>query len=185
MRDEEINGSHVVLVRLAGEDADDLAGLLEDPVIRGFLGVAELTGLRRRFASWESRSAPHGGEWWLNWIVRARDDRRALGWVQATVKGARASVAWSLLPAERGRGAASDSVRAMTAWLRAALDVDEVTASIAPENTASERVARAAGFALTDRRAEDERVWVQPGSAAAGGPAQPEPGAGGGAAAGA
>ena len=186
MRDEEIDGSHVVLVPLVGGDADDLAGLLEDPITRGFLGVAELAGLRRRFASWESRSTPHGGEWWLNCVVRARDDRRALGWVQATVVGTRASVAWSLLPAERGRGAASDAVRTMTAWLRTTVGVEDVTAAIDPENTASERVARAAGFAATDRRREGKLVWVQPRSAAARGrPAQPEAGAGGGPAAGA
>jgi RimJ/RimL family protein N-acetyltransferase len=160
MGQDEIHGRRVVLVPLSGDDADDLAGLLDDRVIRGFLGVAELTGLRRRFASWESRSAPHGGEWWLNWVVRARDDRRALGWVQATVAGSVATVAWSLLPAERGRGAASDAVRTMIAWLRATLGVEEITAAIDPANTASERVARAAGFAPTDRRRGGERVWV-------------------------
>jgi RimJ/RimL family protein N-acetyltransferase len=47
----------------------------------------------------------------------------------------------------------------MTAWLRTALGVSAVTASIAPENTASEHVARAAGFAPTDRRIGGERVW--------------------------
>ena len=160
MRDEEIHGRHVVLVPLRGEDADDLAGLLDDPVIRGFLGVADRVNLRRRFAAWETRSAPHGGQSWLNWVVRARADRRALGWVQATVDGASAAVAWALLPAERGHGAASGAVRALSPWLRTALGVEEVTASIDPENTASERVARAAGFAPTDRRDRAERVWV-------------------------
>jgi RimJ/RimL family protein N-acetyltransferase len=160
MRDDEIQGARVVLLPLTGDDADDLAGLLDDRVIRGFLGVAELAGLRRRFASWESRRTPHGGQQWLNWIVRARDDRRALGWVQATVEGRAASLAWALLPAERGRGAASDAMRTMSAWLRATLDVEELTAAIDPENTASERVARAAGFAPTDRFRRGERVWV-------------------------
>jgi RimJ/RimL family protein N-acetyltransferase len=162
MEDHEIHGPRVILVPLTAGDADDLAGLLDDPMIRGFLGVAERNGLRRRFASWETRRAPHGGESWLNWVVRARDDRRALGWVQATVEGPTASVAWSLLPTERGRGAASGAVRALTAWLRTALAVEEVTAAIAPDNVASERVARAAGFVPTDRRrADDERVWMQ------------------------
>jgi len=160
MRDDEIEGAGVVLVPLAGDDADDLAGLLEDPVIRGFLGVAELRGLRRRFAAWESRRAPHGGVWWLNWIVRAREDRRALGWVQATVEPPAATLAWALLPTERGRGAASDAVRAMAAWLPATLAVAELTAAIDPENTASERVAQAAGFAPTDGFRGRERVWL-------------------------
>jgi RimJ/RimL family protein N-acetyltransferase len=153
---EEIVGTRVVLVPLRGADADDLAGLLDDATIRGFLGVAHLAGLRQRFANWETRRAPHGRQSWLNWVVRARDDGRALGWVQATVEDATASVAYALLPAERGRGIASDAVRALVAWL----SVDEVTASISPANEASERVARAAGFAPTERWAGDERVWA-------------------------
>ena len=159
MPDDEIEGARVVLAPLRAADADALAGLLDDATIRGFLGVAHLAGLRRRFAGWEARPVPHGGQSWLNWIVRARDDGRALGWVQATVEGAAASVAYALLPTERGRGAASDAVRAMTAWLRAALGVVEVTAAIAPDNAASERVARAAGFHPTARWTDGERVW--------------------------
>jgi RimJ/RimL family protein N-acetyltransferase len=48
----------------------------------------------------------------------------------------------------------------MTTWLRATLDVVDVTASIAPDNAASERVARAAGFHPTARWTDGERVWV-------------------------
>jgi RimJ/RimL family protein N-acetyltransferase len=163
MEKDRIEGVHVVLVPLRAADADDLAGLLDDVTIRGFLGVAHLGGLRARFASWETRRSPHGNQQWLNWIVRARDGGRALGWVQATVEASSASVAYTLLPGERGRGAASDAVRALVTWLRTSCGVEEVTASIDSANTASERVARAAGFRLTERRDDDdddERVWV-------------------------
>lgn len=159
MHEDEIQGVRVVLVPLRGDDADELAGLLDDATIRAFFGVAHRAGLRQRFASWERRPSPRGTRAWLNWAIRARDDGRALGWAQATVEGAAASVAYALLPAERGRGAASDAVRAMTAWLQAALGVEEVTASIAPANVASERVARAAGFRPTARWTDGERVW--------------------------
>ena len=161
MADDEIPGRCVVLVPLLARDARELAGLLDDATVRDALGVDDLDGLRRRFAGWETRRSPDGAQDWLNWIVRARDDGRALGWTQATVEGAAASLAYALLPAERGRGAASDAVRALAAWLRDTLGVREVTASIAPENAASERVARAAGFELTERRVAGERVWRQ------------------------
>jgi RimJ/RimL family protein N-acetyltransferase len=161
MEDAPIDGSRVVLVPLSAGDAEDLAGLLEDPIIRGFLGVAELNGLRRRFASWEARRGAKVREAWLNWVVRSPEDGRALGWVQATVEGTSATVAWTVLPAERGRGAASGAVRAMTAWLRAERGVAEITASIDPENTPSEHVARATGFAPTGRVVRGERVWLQ------------------------
>jgi RimJ/RimL family protein N-acetyltransferase len=92
--------------------------------------------------------------------VRERADGRALGWVQATVRGATASVAYALLAAERGRGAASDAVRALIQWLRAELGVTDVTASIAPANLASAHVARAVGLEATDGRDEDEVIWA-------------------------
>ncbi|MEA2382692.1 MAG: hypothetical protein QOH72_2663 [Solirubrobacteraceae bacterium] len=37
-----------------------------------------LVVLRRRFAGWETRRSPDGAQAWLNWIVRARADARAL-----------------------------------------------------------------------------------------------------------
>jgi RimJ/RimL family protein N-acetyltransferase len=159
LANEEIEGRRVVLVPLRAADAGELAGLLDDPVVRAALAVSDVDGLRRRFAGWEARRSPDGAQAWLNWVVRARTTGRALGWTQATVDETAASVAYALLPDERGRGVASDAVRAMTTWLRTALGVSTVTASIAPDNTASERVAHAAGFAPTDRRAGGERVW--------------------------
>ncbi|HEY3188948.1 MAG TPA: GNAT family N-acetyltransferase [Solirubrobacteraceae bacterium] len=162
MADDEIHGRGVVLAPLRGSDAGELAGLLDDALVRDALAVDDVDGLRRRFVAWESRRSPDGEEAWLNWVVRHRADRRALGWVQATVRGTAASVAYALLPAERGAGAASDAIRALTAWLRATLDIGEVTASIAQENAASARVAHAAGFAPTARRREaGEVVWIQ------------------------
>ena len=158
---DEIHGRLVVLVPLRGGDAKELAALLDDPFVRDALAVDEVEGLRRRFTAWETRRSPDGAQAWLNWVVRARDDRRALGWAQATVEGTTASVAYALIAAERGHGAASDAVRALTRWLRETRAASEVTASIAPENEASERVASAAGFMRTDRERGGERVWVQ------------------------
>jgi RimJ/RimL family protein N-acetyltransferase len=158
--DEVIQGRRVSLVPLAVEHADELAGLLEDAFVRDSLGVGEVEGLRRRFAAWESRRSPDGEERWLNWVVRERADGRALGWVQATVCGATASVAYALLATERGRGAASDAVRAMIQWLRTELGVTDLTASIAPANLASAHVARAVGLEATDGRDEGEVIWA-------------------------
>ena len=158
---EAIEGRDVVLVPLCGRHADELAGLLEDAYVRDALGVGDVDALRRRFAAWESRRSPDGEERWLNWLVRARAGDRALGWAQATVRGATGSVAYALLPAERGRGAASDALRALLGWLRTKLGVAEITAAIAPDNVASARVARAAGLAPTDRRVDGEVVWAE------------------------
>jgi RimJ/RimL family protein N-acetyltransferase len=160
--DEAIHGRRVSLEPLRGQHADELAGLLEDAFVRDALAVGDVEGLRRRFAAWESRRSPDGEERWLNWVVRERADGRALGWVQATVSGSTASVAYALLAAERGRGAASDAVRAMIRWLRAELGVTDLTASIAPTNLASAHVARAVGLEPTDGRDAGEIVWRPP-----------------------
>ena len=107
-----ISGRAVTLAPLRAEHSDELAGLLDDGYVRESLGVEDLDGLRRRFARWESRRSPDGTEAWLNWIVRRSTDGVPLGWAQATVRGTAAGVAYALLPAERGHGAASDALRA-------------------------------------------------------------------------
>jgi RimJ/RimL family protein N-acetyltransferase len=149
----------VLLEPLRGGHADQLAALLDDDYVRGALGVGDVPGLRRRFAGWETRRSPDGAERWLNWIVRDRADSRALGWVQATVRDASASVAYALLPSARGAGMASDAVRALLVWLGEELRVADVTAAIAPSNIASARVARAAGLSPTEEGAAGEVVW--------------------------
>jgi RimJ/RimL family protein N-acetyltransferase len=156
---EDIPSERAVLIPLRSEDADDLAGFLDEPQLREWLSVDDIGALRARFAAWESRRSPDGAETWLNWVVRESRDGRALGWVQATVSGHEASVAYALLPAERGAGVASDALRALTRWLHDRLGVMTLTAEIDDANTASARVAVAAGFERTARRAGDEVVW--------------------------
>jgi RimJ/RimL family protein N-acetyltransferase len=156
---EDIPSEQSVLIPLVSADADDLVGLLDEPQLREWISVDDIGALRARFAAWESRRSPDGSEIWLNWVVRERSDGRALGWVQATVSGEAASVAYALLPAERGAGVASDALRALTRWLHDRLGVKTLTAEIDDANAASARVAVAAGFERTARRAGDEVVW--------------------------
>jgi ribosomal-protein-alanine N-acetyltransferase len=156
---DDIASECVVLVALASSDAEDLAGLLDEPKLREWLGVKDVDELRARFAAWESRRSPDDDELWLNWVIRERQSERALGWAQATVRGESASVAYAVLPAERGADAASEAVRALVRWLHDRLDVATVTAEIDDANAASARVAVAAGFERTALRAGDEAVW--------------------------
>jgi RimJ/RimL family protein N-acetyltransferase len=153
--DEPIRSRRLVLVPLRATDAEALVGLLEEAPLREWLRADDVAGLRERFAGWEARRSPDGREAWLNWIVRAVDGGRALGWVQATVRGDAASVAYALLPSERGAGVASEALRALVRWL----GVGCVTAEIDDANVASGRVAAAAGFERTERIVDGERVW--------------------------
>jgi RimJ/RimL family protein N-acetyltransferase len=153
-----IGSERLVLAPLRGEDADRLAGLLAEPLLREWL-AQDVDGLRDRFEHWESGRSP-GGEAWLNWTVSLRTDDRALGWVQATVSNGCAVIAYAILPGERGRGVATEAVRALTRWLYGQPGITAVEANIAPENSASQRVAANAGFAPTDRVRAGEVVWL-------------------------
>jgi RimJ/RimL family protein N-acetyltransferase len=155
VHDEPIRSRRLVLVPLRADDADELTPLLSEAPLRQWLRADDAAGLRERFAGWETRRSPDGREAWLNWVVRAADGGRALGWVQATVRGDAASVAYALLPSERGAGVASEALRALVPWLGAA----SVTAAIDDANVASGRVAAAAGFERTERVIDGERVW--------------------------
>ena len=147
------------LVTLTAADADALRGLLTEPSLREWLRASDVEQLRARFAGWESRRSPDGRARWLNWLVRCSATDRPLGWVQATVIGSRASVAYAVLPCERGGGAAAAALRALAGWLPGRFGVTILSADIAEANVASQRVARAAGLRPTDRRAGDEQTW--------------------------
>lgn len=155
-----IASDSLVLVPLREADADRLAGLLGDPVLREWLQAENVEDLRDRFKRWESGRSPDGRESWLNWIASSRRDDRALGWVQATMSGGVAVIAYATLPSERGRGVATEAVRAVTRWLHEQPGITAVEAAIDPENRASQSVAAKAGFTPTDRVRAGEEVWL-------------------------
>lgn len=154
-----IASDSVVLVPLREADADRLVGLLAEPLLREWLQAEDLRGLRDRFRCWESGCSPDGRESWLNWIVSSCTDAKGLGWVQATVSHGLAVIAYAILPSERGRGVATEAVRAVTRWLHEQPGTTAVEAAIDPENRASQAVAAKAGFTRTDRVRAGEEVW--------------------------
>lgn len=154
-----ISSESLVLAPLREADADRLSGLLADAVLREWLHAEDVDGLRDRFKRWESGRTPDGRETWLNWIVTSGDDARALGWAQATVSGGVAVIAYAILPDERGRGVATEAVRAITGWLYEQPGITGVEANIDPVNRASQFVAANAGFIRTDRVRGGEEIW--------------------------
>jgi RimJ/RimL family protein N-acetyltransferase len=150
----------VQLAPLCASDADELVGLLAESDLRVWLRARDLEQLRRRFEGWEVRRSPDGREAWLNWVVRSREDGRALGWTQATVAKGAALVAYAMLPEERRRGYAAEALRAMIAELREQHGVIFFEAHIEETNVGSQRVAGAAGFKHTDQTVRGEAVWT-------------------------
>ena len=107
-----------------------------------------------------------GEEVWHNWIIRPNDTGEAVGFVQATVTGDFADVAWVVGVEWQGRGYASEAALAMRDWL-ASQGVEIFTAHLHPGHAASQRVAASLGMQATDEiDADGEVVWASvPGSA--------------------
>ena len=162
--DEEmrISTRRLDVVPLTAGDADDLFPLLKDPAIGRFTGEtppADVEAVRAGFANWEARRSPDGAELWLNWVLRRRDDGRAVGYVQATVGDGDTAIAWTVGTAFQRQGFATEAGHALIAWLRDNLGVPLIVGSVHPDNIASQTAARRIGLRPTDRRHEGEVVW--------------------------
>jgi RimJ/RimL family protein N-acetyltransferase len=156
------------LVPLTAGDAGELFPLLQDHALGRFTGAtppADIEAVRAGFERWEARRSPDGAELWLNWVVRLRDDARAIGLVQATVGDGDAAIAWTIGTAFQRRGFATEAGHALIVWLRDTLRVPSIVGSIHPDNVASQTAAYRIGLRPTDRRHEGEIVWelVPPG----------------------
>jgi RimJ/RimL family protein N-acetyltransferase len=152
---ERIVTRRLELQPLVADDAEELAGLLDDPLVSEWLRAEDVGGLRERFAGWERRRSPDGSKQWLNWIARRSEDGHATGWVQATVARDRAEVAYATLPSQRRRGYTAEAVAAVVGWLGDRV----VEAHIAGENLGSAAVAGAVGLRRTDELDDGEVVW--------------------------
>lgn len=156
-----IETSRLALTPLRVDDAAAMAGVLGDRHLYGFTGgepptVEELENRYRAQIAGPSRA----GETWHNWIIRIATSRVAVGFVQATVTGGDADVAWVVGMGWQRRGIAREAAVAMCRWLRDN-GVDRITAHIHPDHDASAAVAQACGLWATNVIADDgEVVWA-------------------------
>jgi RimJ/RimL family protein N-acetyltransferase len=159
-----IDTRRLALVPLREADADALAPVLADERLYEFIGEPprSVAASRERYGALAAGS-PDPAEIWLNWVVRRRSDRRAVGTVQATIVtgGARraAFVAWMIGFDYQGQGYASEAGRGLVDWLleRGCASVE---AHIHPDHGASALVALRAGLQATDEYdADGERIW--------------------------
>jgi RimJ/RimL family protein N-acetyltransferase len=160
-RTAALTTGRLVLTPLRPDDADEMVHLLASEELYAFIGGAPLT-LEQLRARYEAQVAgPPGPEQvWHNWVIRLRQTARAVGFVQATVTGEAADVAWLVGVAWQGQGLAGEAAAAMCAWL-GECGVSSVAAHIHPEHVASERVAEAAGLASTGNVDSDgEVIWA-------------------------
>lgn len=132
--------------------------VLADESLYRFTGgkAPSLTELQSRYRA-QVAASPSKAQIWHNWIIRF--EGTAVGFVQATVTGDTADVAWVVGVEWQGRGIATEASGAMCRWL---LDsgVARLLAHIHPDHTASTRVAASLGFRSTGEPDDDgELVW--------------------------
>lgn len=139
--------------------AREMAAVLLDPALHAYTGGApeDEDALRSRYER-QSAGSPDPAELWWNWVLRDRAEGRLVGYVQATVRGSRAEVAWVVGTGRQGRGYAKEAAKGMVAHLLGG-GIRTVVAHIHPGHAASAAVASAAGLTPTGEREDGEVRW--------------------------
>jgi RimJ/RimL family protein N-acetyltransferase len=145
---------------MSPDDAEEMFVVLADDALYAVIGgdPPSLDELRDRYTRQAVGHSADGTETWHNWILRQRDDGAAIGFVQATVVGSTAEVAWLVGVPWQGRGFATEAARAVVDWLMAG-GVTTIKAHVASGHLPSELVAERIGLAVTDDIEDGERVW--------------------------
>lgn len=105
-----------------------------------------LDWLRARYARLERRCSPDGREVWLNWAIAELPHGVYRGYVQATLIGTEASVAYMLFRRAWGKGLAREAVTLMIEELQVAHGVTRLHAIADSRNEKSLRLLAALGF---------------------------------------
>lgn len=140
-----------------------MAPLLDDVRLHVFIGgePASQEQLHERYRR-QAVGPPDGSQRWLNWVVRRRDDERAVGYVQATVAeepdGPVVEVAWVVAIGHQGQGYAREAAQVMVEWLREQ-GMITVRTHVHPDHSASQAVARAVGLVETPVVIDGEHRW--------------------------
>lgn len=141
--------------------AEEMAAVLLDPALHTWTGGApeDAETLRARYER-QSAGSPDPAELWWNWVLRVRGDGDLAGYVQATVRGERAEVAWVIGTRRQGGGYAKEAAAGLVRHLLDQTSVRTVLAHVHPEHAASAAVATAAGLRPTAERQDGEVRWV-------------------------
>jgi RimJ/RimL family protein N-acetyltransferase len=146
--DHALSTARLLLTPLVAADAEPLAAALADPALWTYTG-----GRPETVATFRRRAADTTpGR--LNWVVRTPE---IAGYVQASVEGEQAWLAWVIGTAHQGHGYAAEAAAAVRNHVTV-----PVCAAISAANAASEAVARAIGLSPTVEQVGGERVWRRP-----------------------
>ena len=137
-----------MLEPLVAGHAEAMFDVLSEPELYRYLDYgppSSLDHLRGVYEELETRVSPDGSQLWLNWVVRPRGGT-PVGFVQATVSGADAWVAYVLAREYWGRGYAFHATQAVVDHLRATCGVVRFFATVEAANERSIRLLLRLGF---------------------------------------
>jgi RimJ/RimL family protein N-acetyltransferase len=150
--------SRLHLEPLTVDHAAAMVPVLADPSLYEFTGGTPptLDELTAHYTRQSAGRSPDGSEQWLNWVVVLGEE--PIGYVQATVTGSEAEVAWVVSSAHQGHGYATEAAAAMVQRLTAA-GVTRLVAHVHPDHAASARVAARLGLHPTGVVEDGEVRW--------------------------
>ena len=152
----------LTLILVTRHHAPDMYPILADTSLYQFTGgqpPRNVDAVERWFSDLESRKSPDGTQRWLTWVVQLKEQKALIGYVQATITGVQANIAWMIGTNWQGRGYAKEAVALLTARLKQHA-VKQLTAYIHPDHKASQRVATSIGLLRTGASHEGEEIWT-------------------------
>ena len=158
---EQLVSDRLRLTPLTVDDAPEMHRVLGDPALYVFTGESapSLEQLEHRYRM-QCAGPTEPDVAWRNWIIRLSEDGRKVGFVQATVTGDEAAIAWLVGVPWQRQGIATEATILMCAWLDTQR-TERLVAHIHPEHHASTRVAHALGMTPSAELDDDgERIWV-------------------------
>ncbi|HEY5889944.1 MAG TPA: GNAT family N-acetyltransferase [Acidimicrobiia bacterium] len=159
----ELSTDRLVLEPLTIDHAVEMVDVLGDVELYEFIGglPPDLGELSERYGAQVAGSRTRDDEW-LNWILRLGRSGPAVGFVQATITGSTADVAWVVGVRWQGMGFAVEAASRMIDWLTDR-GVNTFTAHIHPDHKASQGVARSLSLENSGEVDEDgEEIWLLP-----------------------
>jgi len=139
----------ITLEPLNAGHASEMFPVLSDPAIYRYIDEAppaSVEAVAERHGRQLAGNSADGSELWFNWIVREIATGKAIGFVQATVIGDLAWIAYVIAPASQGRGLGREATDAMIQILWERHDTSRLLANVDKRNAASAGLARALGF---------------------------------------
>ncbi|MEJ1105660.1 MULTISPECIES: GNAT family N-acetyltransferase [unclassified Kribbella] len=150
--------ARLVMLPLQVEYAAEMAKVLADPNLYTFTGGEPPTvdGLENRYRR-QLAGSGRDDEHWLNWVIQY--DGQLVGYVQSTVTGSTAEIAWVVGTDWQGRGYAKEAALGLVSWLNEQ-GVERIIAHVHPDHAASAAVTTAAGLTRTDQLEDGEYLWT-------------------------